>query len=67
MDKMYFYIGTGDVLKVREILLTLKLDLNVCRVHEDTRSLLVSFRSSLDEQKAVLKKIKDNGISYSVI
>lgn len=67
MDKAYFFIDTRNVEKVREIFLSLKLEFHSCPVYKDTSRILVSFKSSPDEQKAVLKKIKDNRISYSVI
>lgn len=67
MDKSYFYVNTSDVLKIREIFSAAKLEFHVCHMYPDKGRILMSFRSSPDEQKAVMKKIKDSGIFYSVI
>lgn len=67
MDKSYFYVNTSDVQKTREIFSAVKLELSVCSVYPESEKFLVSFKSSPDEQKAVMKKLMDSGISYTVI
>lgn len=67
MDKSYFYVNTSDVQKTREIFSAVKLELSVCSVYPESEKSLVSFKSSPDEQKAVMKKLMDSGISYTVI
>lgn len=67
MDKSYFYVNTSDVQKTREIFSAVKLELSVCSVYPELEKSLVSFKSSPDEQKAVMKKLMDSGISYTVI
>lgn len=67
MDKSYFYVNTSDVQKTREIFSAVKLEPNVCSVYPESEKSLVSFKSSPDEQKTVMKKLMDSGISYTVI
>lgn len=67
MDKSYFYVNTSDVQKTSEIFSAVKLELSVCSVYPESEKFLVSFKSSPDEQKAVMKKLMDSGISYTVI
>ncbi len=67
MDKSYFYVNTSDVQKTSEIFSAVKLELSVCSVYPESEKSLVSFKSSPDEQKAVMKKLMDSGISYTVI
>lgn len=67
MDKSYFYVNTSDVQKTSEIFSAFKLELSVCSVYPESEKSLVSFKSSPDEQKAVMKKLMDSGISYTVI
>lgn len=67
MDKSYFYVNNTDLPKVRKIFSAMKLDFQVCRAYSEAQKSLVSFRSTPDEQKAVMKRIKDNEISCSVI
>lgn len=67
MDKSYFYVNTSDVQKTREIFSAVKLELSVCSVYPESEKILVSFKSFPDEQKTVMKKLMDSGISYTVI
>lgn len=67
MDKSYFYVNTSDVQKTGEIFSAVKLELNVCFVYPESEKFLMSFKSSPDEQKIVMKKLMDSGISYTVM